>query len=127
MSYVTYKLIHLVGVFALLVALGGIAAHAAAGQTKEENGAYRTLLALHGIGALVALVGGFGLLARTGAMTTGQGALFPGWVWAKLILWVLLGGLVALPYRNRGLAGTLLFLLPVLGLLGAYLAAFKPF
>lgn len=124
MSYVAYKLIHLVGIFALLVALGGMAAHAAAGHEKEENRSYRLLLVLHGLGALVALTGGFGLLARTGV---DHGALFPGWVWAKLVLWVLLGGLIALPYRNRALARLLLVGLPILGLLGAYLAAFKPF
>jgi hypothetical protein len=124
MSYVTYKLIHLLGVFLLLVALAGLAAHAAAGHAKEENSGYRSLLALHGIGALVALVSGFGLLARVGF---GHGALLPGWIWAKIVLWLLLGGLIALPYRNRPLARLLLPLLPLLGLLGAYLGTYKPF
>lgn len=124
MSYVTYKLIHLLGIFLILVALAGMAAHAAAGHRKEENSAYRTLLVLHGIGALVALTGGFGLLARIGF---GHGVLFPGWIWAKLILWLLLGGLIAVPYRNRRLARWLLPVLPFLGLLGAYLGSYKPF
>ncbi|MFO8173143.1 MAG: hypothetical protein ACQET1_08650 [Gemmatimonadota bacterium] len=124
MSYITYKLIHLFGLFALFVALAGMAAHAAAGHDKKENTGYRSLLILHGAGALIALIGGFGLLARVGMA---HGALFPGWVWAKLALWVVLGGLIALPYRNRGLAGAMLFVLPFLGLLGAYLADFKPF
>ena len=107
MSYATYKLIHLLGIFALLVALAGMAAHAAAKGTKEGNPSYRTLQAFHGIGALLALVGGFGLLARMGI----QGGLhFPGWVWAKLVLWILLGGLVALPYRRREWARTVLVL-----------------
>jgi len=123
MSYATYKLIHLLGIFALMVALAGMAGHAAAGQIKEENTSYRTLLALHGLGALLALVGGFGLLARINVEASG---LFPGWIWAKLILWVLLGGLVALPYRKRAFARMLLFLLPLLGFLGAALAYYKP-
>jgi hypothetical protein len=124
MSYVTYKLIHLFGLFMLFVALAGIAGHAAAGHEKSENTSYRTLLALHGLGALVALTGGFGLIART---EVAQGHAFPGWIWAKLILWLLLGGLVALPYRNRPLARSLLIALPFLGLMGAYLANTKPF
>jgi hypothetical protein len=124
MSYTTYKLIHLLGIFSLLVALAGMAAHAAANGKKEENPAYRTLQAFHGIGALLALVGGFGLLAR---MEIHGGLHFPGWVWAKLVLWLLLGGLVALPYRRRDWARTLLVLLPVLGFLGAVLAVLKPF
>jgi hypothetical protein len=124
MSYVTYKLIHLLGVFLLLVALAGMATHAAAGHSKAENKAYRSLLILHGSGALVALLGGFGLLARTGF---GHGLLFPGWIWAKIVLWLLLGGIIALPYRNRPLARILLPVLPFLGLLGGYLATYKPF
>ena len=124
MSYATYKLIHLLGIFALMVALAGMAAHSAAGHTKAENRNYRALLALHGLGALVALTGGFGLLARIGV---GAGSPLPGWVWAKLALWVLLGGMVALPYRNRSLARALLFLLPVLGFVGALLAGYKLF
>lgn len=123
MSYVTYKLIHLFGLFMVFVALAGMAGHAAAGHGKSENTSYRTLLILHGLGALVALIGGFGLMARTGVT---QAYLFPGWIWAKLVLWLLLGGLIALPYRHRPLAKSLLVALPFLGLLGAYLANYKP-
>jgi hypothetical protein len=123
MPYAIYKLIHLVGIFALLVALAGMSAHAAAGHGKDENPSYRTLLLLHGVGALLALTGGFGLLARIG---TGTGSMLPGWIWAKLVLWVLLGGLVAVPYRNRAFARALLVILPLLGLLGAALANYKP-
>lgn len=124
MSYVTYKLIHLFGLFAIFVALAGMAAHAAAGHEKTENKSYRTLLSLHGVGALVALTGGFGLMARVGVT---HGEMFPGWIWTKLLLWLLLGGLIALPYRNRALARALLLLLPFLGLLGAALGNYKPF
>jgi hypothetical protein len=124
MSYITYKLIHLLGVFALLVALAAMASHAGSGQSKEENKNYRLLLALHGMGALLALVGGFGLLARIAV--PGEG-FFPGWAWGKLALWVALGGMVALPYRRQGMARTLLILLPFLGFLGALLANYKPF
>jgi len=123
MSIITYKLMHLLGIFALLVALAGMATHAAAGHSKEDNTSYKSLLAFHGIGALLALTGGFGLLARLGLAEEG----LPGWIWAKLLLWVALGGLVALPYRRKGLARPILFLLPLLGFLGALLANYKPF
>lgn len=124
MSYMTYKLIHLFGLFGLFAALAGMAVHAATGAEKRDNPLHKGLLALHGLGALVALTGGFGLLARVGVQ---HGQLFPGWVWGKLILWLLLGVAVAFPYRNRRLAKVLVFLLPFLGLLGAYLGDFKPF
>ena len=124
MSYAIYKLVHLLGILSLMVALAGMAVHAAAGHSKEENPNHKTLLAFHGLGALLALTGGFGLLARINVQ---HGEMFAGWVWGKLLLWVLLGGLVALPYRNRGLARLLIVILPILGLLGAYLANYKPF
>jgi uncharacterized membrane protein SirB2 len=124
MSIALYKLMHLLGIFALLVALAGMGAHAATGQPKSENGSYRALLVFHGLGALLALVGGFGLLARLGLMADGGVA---GWIWAKLVLWVVLGGLVALPYRRISSARPILLFLPFLGLLGALLANYKPF
>lgn len=124
MSYAAYKLVHLFGLFALFVALAGMAAHAASGHEKAENVSYKSLLALHGLGALIALTGGFGLMARGGVQ---HGEMFPGWIWGKLALWVLLGGLIAVPYRKRALAKGLLVGLPFLGLLGAYLANYKPF
>ena len=124
MPYHIDKLMHLLGIFALLVALAGMAAHAASGHGKEDNTSYRTLLTLHGLGALLALTGGFGLLARIGVGTDG---LLPGWIWAKLFLWVLAGGLVVLPYRRTSLAKPLLLLLPLVGLAGALLAGYKPF
>ena len=124
MSYVAYKLIHLLGIFSILVGLGGMAAHAAAGHSKEENKNHRTLMFLHGFGALVALTGGFGLLARLELESDG---MFPGWLWAKLGLWLVLGGAIALPYRKQRLARGLLLLLPLLALIGAFLANYKPF
>lgn len=124
MSIAAYKLMHLLGIFALLVALAGMAAHAATGQSKNENTNYRTFQLFHGLGALLALVGGFGLLARLELMANGGMA---GWIWAKLVLWLVLGGMVALPYRRPSSVRPLILLLPVLGLIGAILANYKPF
>lgn len=123
MPYAIYKLMHLLGIFSLLVALAGMAAHAASGRSKQENPIYRTLLGFHGIGAVLALTGGFGLLARIGVGTEG---MLPGWIWGKLALWLLVGGLVMVPYRKVSLARPILFLLPLLGLIGAFLANYKP-
>ena len=53
--------------------------------------------------------------------------LYPGWIWGKFVIWLLAGGLPALPYRRPGLARPLLFFLPVLGIAAASLAIFKPF
>ncbi len=123
-SYQAYKVIHLIGIFLALAALAGVALAVANGATKQANPARRLLSVSHGLGLLVVLVGGFGLLARLGAI---HGAAFPGWVWAKLAIWVAIGGLVAVPYRRPDLARLVFISLPVLGGLAAWLAIYKPF
>lgn len=122
-SYATYKVVHLLGVIALFLALGGLTFHAASGGTR--SGSARRLVAItHGVALFLVLLGGFGLLARLGIS---QGSSWPGWIWVKLGIWVLLGAALALPYRKPELARPLWALLPVLGGLAAYMAIFKPF
>ena len=122
-SYQAYKVIHLIGAFLALAALAGLALAAANGATRQSNPARRLIAISHGLGLLVVLVAGFGLLARLGLV---QGS-FPGWVWAKLVVWLLIGGLAAIPYRRPHLARAVFVALPVLGGLAAWLAIFKPF
>lgn len=122
-SYSVYKVIHLLGVIALFLALGGLTFHAASGGTR--SGPARRLVPItHGVALFLVLLGGFGLLARLGMS---QGSSWPGWVWTKLVIWILLGGALALPYRKPELARPLWILLPLLGGLAAYMAIFKPF
>jgi len=123
-SYQAYKVIHLIGIFLTLAALAGLALAAASGATKQTNPARKLISVSHGVGLLVVLVGGFGLLARLGVI---HGSAFPGWVWAKLAIWVTMGALVAVPYRRPDLARLVFIALPVLGGLAAWLAIYKPF
>jgi hypothetical protein len=117
-----YKVLHLVAVFLVLAALAAQAAHAATGQSKDSNPLRKLSGALHGAGLLVILGAGFGALAKLGF----DGG-FPGWVWAKMVVWLLFAGAVAVPYRAPQLAKHLLWLLPILAGAGAYLAIYKPF
>ena len=119
MSYDTYKLLHLLGLFALFLALGGVYLHAATGG-ENRHPARGLVMAVHGVGALLVLLGGFGMLARLGV-----GGM-PGWVHPKLAIWVVLAGAVALPYRFRRLAPPSLLLLPLLGAAAAYIGIFHP-
>lgn len=114
MSYDTYKLLHFLGLFTLFLALGGVYLHAATGG-ESRHPARRLVMAVHGLGALLVLLGGFGMLARLEA-----GGL-PAWVHPKLAIWVILAGAVALPYRFPRLARPALFLLPLLGAVAAYI------
>lgn len=116
-----YKLLHLLGMMMVFVALGGVAIHAATGASRQANPNRRTLAILHGVGLLLMLVAGFGMLARLGA------SMNAGWVWTKIVIWLILGASSVLPYKSRGLATAMLGLLPFLGLLAAYMALYKPF
>jgi uncharacterized membrane protein SirB2 len=121
--YATYKLIHIIGILLVFLSLGGLTLHAANDGTRASNRARKLVAATHGIGLFVVLLGGFGLLARIGVM---HGAGFPGWIWVKLVIWVLLGALFALPYRKPGFARPLWVAIPVLGAIAVYMAIYKP-
>ncbi len=120
-SYATYKILHLFGLFMMFTALGGASVHAASGGERSAS-SRRIVGILHGVGATLSLVAGFGVLARLD-LTAG----LPGWVLAKLALWLIVVGLIVLPYRSKSAATAMAYALPVLGLIGAYLAIGKPF
>ena len=123
-GYETYKFIHLIALFALFASAGGAAVHAANRGTKQENAVRGLLSALHGLALLLAITGGFGMLAR---LSIKHDWLFPGWLWVKIVIWALFALAIALPYRKPELAKPLLILLPLLGGVAAFMAIFKPF
>lgn len=120
-SYELYKVVHLVGLFFLFLSLGGMCLHAMNGGTKESNNSRKILAITHGVSLLVTLTGGFGLLARLGMASS-----FPIWLWPKLAIWLIMGGIVALIYRAPQLGKALWFIIPILGLIAAYLGVYKP-
>ncbi|MEO5799398.1 MAG: hypothetical protein ABIZ70_01940 [Gemmatimonadales bacterium] len=120
--YGVYKILHLSGMFLLFTILGGIALHVLNGGTRESNAGRKLAGALHGVALFVILLGGFGMLARLGMV---RGA-FPGWIWAKLTIWLLLGVFGTLPYRRPQVAKVYLVALPLLGGLAAWFAIYKP-
>ncbi|HJL42511.1 MAG TPA: hypothetical protein RMG48_14505 [Myxococcales bacterium LLY-WYZ-16_1] len=120
MSYKLYALLHHVGLFSVLVALGGTIVGARLGWA--DTGLRRILVAIHGTGLFILLVAGFGALAKLG-VTSGV----PGWIIGKIVIWIILGGLVV-PIRRAPQQSMLwLVLVPVLGLGSAWLALYKPF
>ncbi|MGH7382612.1 MAG: hypothetical protein ACREKR_10360 [Candidatus Methylomirabilales bacterium] len=119
--FLVYKNIHLVGVFMILMALGGLLLHSITGGTQEHS--WRRPVAItHGVGLLLVLLGGFGMLARIGIYWP-----WPGWVTGKIIIWMLFGGLVGVIFRRPGLARSLWWVAIALAGLAAYLAGHKPF
>lgn len=120
-SVAVYKNIHLIGVFMVLMALGGMLLHRINGGMQQH--AWRKPVAItHGVGLLLVLLGGFGMLARLGIFWP-----WPGWVTVKVIIWIVLGALVTLIFRKPTLAKPLWWMTIVLAGLAAYLAGNKPF
>lgn len=118
--FLVYKTFHLVGVMLTVVALGGMAIHAANGGTREQSLTRRLTTAIHGTGLLLVLVAGFGMLARL------DGSTGSGWVVIKLGIWLLLGGAALVPYRRPQFARVLFVAVPLLAALAAIMAITKP-
>ena len=118
-----YEILHIVGIAMLFVAIGGVAVHAANGGSKASSATRPLVGSIHGIGALLILVGGFGMLARMGFQ---QSTGFPGWLIGKIVIWLILSAIVLLPYRRPALARPFLLLLPLLAGVAVYLALYKP-
>jgi len=121
MPYAAYKVLHVFSVILTFTVLGGLALHSANGGNRGSNLSGKLTGALHGVGLLMILVGGFGLLARLNM----DG--FPLWVWLKLAIWILVGASAAVIRRSPAMSKALLLLLPLLGGLAAWLAIYKPF
>jgi hypothetical protein len=123
-SHAFYNVVHIVGIALVMSALGGAAVQAFAGGPGAGRGARGLVAALHGLGALLILVGGFGMLARLGFR---HGANFPGWLWVKLGVWATAAALLAVIGRRPALARPAFLALPALAGLAAYMAIYKPF
>lgn len=121
-----YEIVHIIGLALVMTSLGGIAIHAAEGGPRKGPGARRGLLWAYGAGLFLILLGGFGMLARLGLAKGGM-AEFPGWLWAKLAVWAILGAVMAIPYRAPKAAVPVLLAVPLLAGLATYFALYKPF
>ena len=119
-SFEVYKNIHLLGVFMILVALGGAMLYGMVSEGKEL--VWRKVVSItHGLGLLLVLVAGFGMLARLGIAWP-----WPVWVWGKVVIWILLGGLITPARKSPGAAKGLWWIVILLAAVAAYLAIHKP-
>jgi len=116
MSYPVYKVIHLTGVFFILLSFGGIYLKASEG-TKVK-----WLMGVNGLGLFLSLLGGFGLIARLGL-----GSSWPVWIFLKLGIWVLFAILPSIAMRTKADPKAMTFLSLAIGSLAVYIINFKPF
>ncbi len=118
MSYDFYKILHLSAVLMIFLSIGGMIALA---QAKEAGAAANKMMSmLHGTGLLIALIAGFGIIAKIGLD-------FDGWVIGKLLIWVVFGGLMVLIKRKPEMSTVWAGLSIALGILATYLGVLKPF
>ena len=118
MRYHLYHTLHLVGVFMVFLAYGGLIVRS---FLKSDNKDIRRLGAItSGIGLFLILLGGFGLLA---VLKLG----WPIWAFVKMGLWVLLGGMIAIinrkpEYSQLSWWGTI-----IIGVIALLMVTLKPF
>jgi hypothetical protein len=117
--FAAYKTVHIFGALLLFMALGGSAAMQTVARDRVPAGLRRLLGALHGTALLLLLVAGFGMMARLGLM-----AQWPPWIFLKIVVWLLLGGSVALQRRLGAWNQAFFVILPLLGLLAAAAAIY---
>jgi hypothetical protein len=116
MSHSLYLFLHLLGLILAAISIGGMVSRRNQGETTST----KQLSMMHGIGVFMLLLGGFGMLARLDIMWP-----FPNWIWAKLAIWVLVGGFPAYSKKLSGEAS--LYLALGLLLAAAFFGINKPF
>ena len=121
MPHAVYNIIHLTGLVMVFFALGGLTLHGISGGDREFAGRKLAMIT-HGIGLSLALLGGFGLLARVEIAW-----VWPGWVFVKTLIWLILGGAVVLALRVPRLSTPLWWGSILLAGIATYLANYQPF
>lgn len=115
-SYEIYKSLHLLVIFSF-VSLSSV--------LLVEKGSKSVRIGI-GVASLLILVSGMGLLARMGV---GHGGVFPGWVWGKMGIWLLVSAFVPIAakrFSEKGKKWTLVGLI-IAAFVAATLAINKPF
>jgi hypothetical protein len=126
MSAEFYRIVHLFGIFLLMCSLGGLAVGAwhgkgaQAGKAEADSFAKR-LRMLHGVALVVIIVAGFGLMAKLGLMKT-----WPLWIIGKIVIWLVFGAAATFVVKGADKARAWILVLPLLGLVSAYLAIMHP-
>lgn len=123
MSYQVLKIAHITGLALTFMGLAGILGMKMSAEARPKR--RWIFFAAHGFGLLLLLVSGFMLVGKLGLMSGGHS--LPGWVQAKLGIWLLAGGATVLASRLSRYAGLVLLIFTALVATAAWLAIAKPF
>jgi hypothetical protein len=120
MDYSTLKIIHLTGQALTFMGLSGVLASKAASSARfKQRWIFHTS---HTVGWFLLLVTGFVMAYQLRATNP-----VPGWLKAKFVIWLLVGGAMILATRFSRFAGLVLIFFAALVLTAAWLAIDKPF
>jgi uncharacterized membrane protein len=122
MSNQFYKVIHIIGIVCIFSGIGAILLNSLIAGERKFTGR-KWVMIIHGVGMLITFVAGFGLMARLNMMQAG----WPGWIYAKVAIWLFLGLIVAVIPRFQKLALPLWLTVIAVAGCAAYLANYKPF
>lgn len=114
-----YYFLHILGIILLFSSYGMLIARA---TLAPDNTQLRKMGAIvSGVALFVILLGGFGLLARI------YDNVWHGWAIAKVVGWVLIGGMLALINRKPQLSMVWFWVVIGLGAFNIAMAYWKPF
>jgi len=114
-----YHILHFMGILMLFLGYGALLGRSIAGSDDAKVKKLGSITS--GIGLLLMIVAGFGLVAKL------YGNSFEPWMIAKVVIWVVLGGLIALINRKPALAVALWWGLIALGAVAAVMVYIRPF
>ncbi|HSG09462.1 MAG TPA: hypothetical protein VLA36_13965 [Longimicrobiales bacterium] len=118
LPFAAYKVVHYLGIFILVTALSATLARSAKEGLNSDPWRKR-LGMIHGIALFLIILGGFGMLAR---LDVG----FPGWIVAKLGIWLVFAALIA-ARKSTEWSVRVLVLVPLMAALAGWIAFVKPF
>ena len=120
MTYQVYTIIHLIGAFCVIFALGGSLVQAINGGVKKHSFC-RALGITHGVGLLLLFIAGFGLITKLGYVP------IPIWVWIKILIWGFYAIVSSLAFSRQKISVLLWVITLVLFICVIILAKTKPF
>ena len=116
MSLLTYKWLHLAGIFLFFMSFGAHIFNVKINNSK----ATRFIQINMGIALLVILVAGFGMLAKITLVHLG-------WISTKIVIWIFFAAMIVLVKKLPKQGHWFWYIAWVFGISAVYMALFKPF
>jgi uncharacterized membrane protein SirB2 len=120
MNYITLLILHLIGAFCVIFALGGNLVQAI-NKGEKKHHFHKVLGITHGVGLLLLFVVGFLLIARGGYVP------IPIWIWIKIAIWGFYAIVSSLAFKKQSQSPILWFLTLLFFIFVIILAKTKPF